>query len=167
MAHFPVSCLQPAEEEEAECYQVWELEGDVLQARIKILENNTDNKTNCKECEGSGFSPKMSGKEQFICLKKRHCQQSLGFVRPYGDLGSVSGCRNLWFFIALLIFQDVVWFFNTVGYLKRFSLQCPGLLSLFFGACWYTREVDVVNRLAVMNYSPTLGGLGDQLAALI
>lgn len=59
----------------------------MLQARIKILENNTDNKNNCKECEGSGFSPKMSGKEQFICLKKRHCQQSLGFVRPYGGPG--------------------------------------------------------------------------------
>ena len=56
----------------------------MLQARIKILENNADNKNNCKESEGSGFSPKVSGKEQFICLKKRHCQQSLGFVRLYG-----------------------------------------------------------------------------------
>lgn len=44
------------------------------------------------------------------------------------------------FFIALLIFQDVVWFFNTIGYLKRFSLQCPGLLSLFWG------HVDIQGR---------------------
>lgn len=68
MAHFPVSCLRPAEEE-AEGYQVWELKKDMLQARIKMYTNNTDTKNNSKESERLGFSPEMSDKEQPICLK--------------------------------------------------------------------------------------------------
>lgn len=43
----------------------------MLQARIKMCSKHTGNKNNCKESERLGFSPKLSGKEQPVCLKKR------------------------------------------------------------------------------------------------
>lgn len=106
----------------------------MLRARIKIHASNMDNENSCKESEPSGFSPKMSGKEQLICLKKKHCQQSLS-VFPHENQctkgpSQVVGTSD--FYSPTHLSRHGL-LFNTVGYLERFSLQCPGLLNLFPG----------------------------------
>lgn len=115
-------------------------ERDVLQARIKIHASNMDNRNSCKESEPSGFSPKVSGMEQLICLKKKHGQQSLSVFPPENQWENLSQVIGTSDFKSPTHLSRRSLLFNTVGYLERFSLQCPGLLNPF------PKHVDIRGR---------------------
>lgn len=141
----------------------------MLQARIKIGAKNMGNKNNCKESERLGFHPEKSGKEQPVCFKKKTLS-----VKPV--LPDETLWRGTWGRAQVVGTSEFYGptplsgrglLFKYSGLPEKIFPAVPRISKSVSWACRYTREVDVVTRVAIMNYSLILGRLGDQLAALI
>lgn len=113
MAHFPVSCLQPAEEEEA----VREPSGGgCAPARNKTHAKGPDNENNPIRKSMFRFSSTNGWKGTAFPLKEKHGPHPWG---RGGGRATVPTLQEPLCFTAPLVFQDTVCFVSLVGYPER------------------------------------------------